>query len=235
MTAAATQKTPRVSAKERRVLDMVAQRGEVDWSRAHKNTVDSLQRKGLLEARLGRDVRGETCAQRIITPAGSAVLAAVPDIFDDLFDDLFDQPQEKAHAMPPKQAATTTESQKARKAQAALARLQTVTDVEIDEHPLLDDEQRRICKALRRAALREERAFTMLTFAEVALRATGNDYAAVSDEGGPVAAKRDREHRRAAILYAYEAVRCGPAIVAETAAERGTLKDLEILASHGLP
>lgn len=114
----------------------------------------------------------------------------------------------------------------------ALARLGAVTDVEIDAHPLLSEDQRQVCKDLRDLAEREHRSFTMLEFAEVALRATGNDYAAVTDRGGPEAARHDQAHRRAAILYVYEAVKAGPPIVAETAADRGTLRDLELLASH---
>ena len=120
---------------------------------------------------------------------------------------------------------------KAQKAKAALARLQTVSIMEIDAHPLLDVTQRKLCKVLRKAALRDQTPFTMLAFAEIALRATGNDYAAY--QSGREAAKCDQLHRRAAILYVYEAVKAGPPIVAETAEARGTLKDLELLVSHG--
>ena len=121
---------------------------------------------------------------------------------------------------------------KAQKAKAALVRLQTVSIIEIDTHPLLDRAQRKLCLVLRKEALREQVPFTMLTFAEIALRATGNDYAAVTDEEGPEAAKCDQLHRRAAILYVYEAMKAGPPIIAETAEERGMLKDLELLVSH---
>ena len=72
----------------------------------------------------------------------------------------------------------------------------------------------------------------MLQFAEIALRASGNNYAAVTDQGGHEAARRDKEHCLAAILYVYEALKAGPDIVTETIAERGTLRDLELLASH---
>ena len=113
---------------------------------------------------------------------------------------------------------------------AAALRLAELTDVEIDGHPLLDQEQREICKSLRNTARREKRPFRMLDFAEIALRATGNDYAATTDQDGFQAAQRDRAHRQAAILYVYEAVKAGPPIIAETADERGTLSDLELLA-----
>ena len=109
-----------------------------------------------------------------------------------------------------------------------------MTNAEIDAHPLLNHEQRAACKALRNLAKKERRPFTMLEFAEMALRATGNAYAAVTDRSGPRAGRCDNAHRRAATLYVYEAIKAGPPIVAETAAERGTLRDLELLASHGV-
>ena len=116
--------------------------------------------------------------------------------------------------------------------QDAAQRLVTLSNVEIDGHPLLDEGQRRICKELRNVAKKDREPFTMLDFAEIALRATGNDYAAITDLGGPRAAHLDAAHRRAAILYVYEAIKAGPAIIAETAGERGTLRDLELLANH---
>jgi hypothetical protein len=115
---------------------------------------------------------------------------------------------------------------------ADLQRLANLSDAEIDAHPLLDRYQQRLCKSFRNAAKRDRSGFTMLEFAEVVLRATGNDYAAVTDRGGREAARRDGDHRKAAILYVYEALKAGPNIVTETIAERGTLRDLELLASH---
>lgn len=109
-----------------------------------------------------------------------------------------------------------------------------LTNAEIDAHPLLDRDQRVTCKARRNLAKKEHRPFTMLEFAEVSLRETGNDYAALTDQGGLWAAWSDDALRRAAILYVYEAVKAGPPIVAETAGERGTLRDIELLASHGV-
>lgn len=107
-----------------------------------------------------------------------------------------------------------------------------MTNAEIDAHPLLNEEQRQLCKSLRSLAKKEPRPFTMLEFAKIALRATGNEYAAVTDQWGPEAARCDDAHRRAAILYVYEAIKAGPPIVAETAGKRGTLRDLELLTSH---
>lgn len=118
-----------------------------------------------------------------------------------------------------------------KKQQAAERRLAELTNLEIDAHPLLDREQREICKNLRNAARKEHRPFTMLDFAEIALRATGNDYAATRDQDGYQAARHDNAHRQAAILYVYEAIKAGPPIISETAGERGTLRDLELLAT----
>lgn len=109
-----------------------------------------------------------------------------------------------------------------------------MTNAEIDAHPLLNHEQRATCKALRNLAKKERRSFTMLEFAKIELRVTGNECAAVPDQWGPEAARCDDAHRRAATLYVYEAIKVGPPIIAETAAERGTLRDLELLASHGV-
>jgi hypothetical protein len=105
-----------------------------------------------------------------------------------------------------------------------------MTNAEIDGHPLLDRDQQKVCKSLNNLAKRENRPFTMLEFAEIALRATGNDYAATSSEDD--AAACDLAHRRAAILYVYEAIKAGPPIISETIVERGTLRDLELLARH---
>jgi hypothetical protein len=118
-----------------------------------------------------------------------------------------------------------------------------MTNAVIDAHPLLNHEQRAACKALRNLAKKERRPFTMLEFAEMALRATGNAYAAVTDRSEPRAGRCDNAHRRAAILYVYEAIKTRSADRrsdgrragdAATAAAQGTLRDLELLASHGV-
>ena len=199
----------KLTANERHALAELAKPvGKRDYSRVHGRTRHALERKGLFGS------NGKPGGA--ITPAGRAALA-VPNIFDDLF-----EAKEQKTAMTTKTAAK----------KAAEARLAIMTNDEIDAHPLLDQEQRRICKGLRNAAKSEGSSFTMLAFAEISLRATGNDYAAVTDQGGHEAARCDDAHRRAAILYVYEAIKAGPAIVAETAGERGTLRDLELLASH---
>lgn len=182
--------------------------------RVHGHTRHALERKGLLRSGNGR---GWT-----VTAAGRAVLYPpdVPNIFDDLFDA---RKKEKETVMPKKTSSANKEAEEA---------VAMMTDVEIDAHPLLDREQQKLCKSLRTIAKRNGDPFTMLQFAEIALRASGNNYAAVTDQGGHEAASRDSEHRQAAILYVYEAIKAGPAIVSETAKQRGTLKDLELLASH---
>jgi hypothetical protein len=76
---------------------------------------------------------------------------------------------------------------------------------DIDDQLMLDAEQRRLCAELNRAA---GNSLTMLEFATIALRAAGNNYAAVTD--GPDSHARvaaDLAHRRAAVLYVYEALK----------------------------
>jgi len=182
-------------------------------NRVHGHTRHALERKGLVCA--GRrgwkiSVAGELALGLASSPPG------VPNIFDDLFD----------------KKETSVAKAKIRKAKTAKAQIEIMTDAEIDGHPLLDRDQQKLCKSLRNVAKRDQQSFTMLEFAEVVLRATGNDYAAVTDRGGHEAAMRDDDHRKAAILYVYEALKAGPDIVAETVAARGTLRDLELLASH---
>jgi hypothetical protein len=112
----------------------------------------------------------------------------------------------------------------------------TVTNAEIDAHPLLTADQRQLCKIFRDKAKDRRASFTMLDFAANCLRATGRDYAeALYAEALDVdeAVAADADHRRAAIFYAYEAIKNGPKIITETMEARGTLKDFELLVSHG--
>lgn len=209
MTVVGAAKRPaKLTAKERHALRELAKPvGKRDYSRVHGRSIDALERKGLFGC------NGKPGGA--LTPAGRAELI-VPNIFDDLFG----AKEQKAMAKT-KTAKKTVETRPA-----------IMTNDEIDAHPLLDPEQRRICKGLRNAAKSDGSSFTMLAFAEISLRATGNNYADVTDQGGHEAARCDYAHRRAAILYVYEAIKAGPAIVAETAGDRGTLRDLELLASH---
>lgn len=77
----------------------------------------------------------------------------------------------------------------------------------IDSHPLLTDSQRTVCAALNRVARSKREEFTMLDFARIALRATGNDYASAIGSDDLEVYAADREHKRAAILYVYEALK----------------------------
>ena len=117
-----------------------------------------------------------------------------------------------------------------------------LTDAEIDAHPLLDDAERRLCKIFRTRSKEAGESFTMLDFACVCLRATGRDYVETFNQDGDgnidsanciATVVADAKHRRAAVLYVYEALKEGPAIVTETIGARGTLRALELLVSHG--
>lgn len=126
-----------------------------------------------------------------------------------------------------------------------LARTDTgtpLTNAQIDTHPLLNDNERRICKILRNHSKEAGESFTMLDFAANCLRATGRDYAEAFDHDGDgnlnspdcaATVLADAKHRRAAVLYVYEALKGGPPIITETIGARGTLRDLELLVSHG--
>jgi len=208
----------KLTATERRGLRTLAKTGSV--ADVNGKTMHALARKGLITG------KGPGGGWKV-TANGRAEIT-VPNIFDDLFD-------KKEPAMPKKPdlcAAHIHEHASAR--DAAFRRLRTVTNVEIDAHPLLTRDQKKLCKIFRDEAAKAGDEFTMLAFAEVTLRASGNDYAAVTNEGGLQAAVNDAAHRRAALLYAYEALKRGPAIVTETIEKRGTLRDIELLVSHGL-
>jgi len=211
----------KLTANERRGLREYAK--TKSWTSVHGRTIHALERKGLIGMIRGR---------RGITPSGRAELA-VPNIFDDLFTKKEPMPKAFDDLFTKKEPMS-----KAKKQEAVLKRLHTVTDVEIDAHPLLDREQQKLCKIFRDNAAKAGDEFTMLDFAKIALRATGKDYAAASEYGHrDLTAARlpalDDLHRRAALLYTYEALKRGPKIVTETIEKRGTLRDIELLASHG--
>jgi hypothetical protein len=228
----------KLTATERRGLRAYKQNGGYHHS-IHAKTLHALRRKGLIH-------------ERRLTPAGEAELAGeaeiiVPDIFDDLFVKKESMPKAKKkpsaipapgdedRALP--RTIIAMEGQ-AFRGEKALKRLRTVTDVEIDAHPLLDREQQKLCKIFRDKAAKDGDEFTMLDFAKLALRAAGKDYATASEYGHTeLAVSRLRAldvlHRHAALLYTYEALKRGPEIVTETIEERDTLRDIKLLASHG--
>lgn len=86
----------------------------------------------------------------------------------------------------------------------------TITNEEIDQHNLLDDEQRKIAKALRNQARKDQRDFTMLDFARIALKATSRDLGELEPEDGARYVMACRDHERAALLFAHEAMRAAP-------------------------
>lgn len=107
---------------------------------------------------------------------------------------------------------------------------------EIDKHPLLDDEQKKMCRIFAQTAARKKEAFTMLQFAEVALRATGNDYADARDGEIHEQARTDLEHRRAAVLYVREAlISCEHEIITQWPEFDTMLQQLDDLVTLGLP
>ncbi len=98
---------------------------------------------------------------------------------------------------------------------------------DIRNHPLLTPDQAEMCEAMAKIAKKTKVKFELLNFAEIALRATGNDYADLRDSedvGEQVDA--DLKHKRAAILYVYEAVRALGCATPEF------LKTLEVLSQE---
>lgn len=92
-----------------------------------------------------------------------------------------------------------------------------LTQAEINEHPILDDELRAICKRLRRTATRmSDKSFTWSDFAEISLRAAARNYAATGDDVTRETVLTDQALKRAALLYAYEAIKnCESGMVSE--------------------
>lgn len=90
----------------------------------------------------------------------------------------------------------------------------------IKAHPILTSDQAVMCRAFARQRAKDGgEPFTLLEFAQIALRATARDYVeALSDDRPRSVASivADREHNQAAMLYAYEQLRaCEEPIVAE--------------------
>jgi hypothetical protein len=105
----------------------------------------------------------------------------------------------------------------------------------IDEHPLLTPELCKLAKHMLRISTTKHETFSLLNFAEINLRATGRDYADVSNINIAALVKADLAHKRAAILYAYEALRASEvALVFEWDGMAEALDTLQIL-STALP
>ena len=86
---------------------------------------------------------------------------------------------------------------------------QPLRNAEIEAHELLDDDQRLMLRVMRTQARRDRSPFTMLDFAQVALRASGVDYAAAYEADDSITARviADAQLRKNAVLYVYEALR----------------------------
>lgn len=82
---------------------------------------------------------------------------------------------------------------------------------EIKAHEILTDEQRMLARTFRKLAQERGESLTWLEFAELSLRASARNYGEACDPqlGNTLAeqALADRELRRNAILYVYEALR----------------------------
>jgi hypothetical protein len=91
-----------------------------------------------------------------------------------------------------------------------------MTNAEIDSHELLDAEQAKLCKVMRNTARSTRETFTLLNFAEIALRAEARDYTAAQELTLSAQVIADARLRRAAILYVYEALKASDvALIAE--------------------
>jgi len=106
-------------------------------------------------------------------------------------------------------------------------------NAEIDAQPLLDQDHRLMCKAMRNQARKDGAEFTMMDFARICLRATAVDYAGAE---GYERISADRSHQHAALLFVYEALKaCDHAIIKEWAEFDTMLQQFEDLCALGFP
>lgn len=89
--------------------------------------------------------------------------------------------------------------------------MKKLTKKQLSEHPLLDHEQIKLTLTFAKISAKKGESFTMLDFAQVALRATALDYTEArdrADASGETDAfvMADRDLKRAAILYVREAL-----------------------------
>jgi hypothetical protein len=109
--------------------------------------------------------------------------------------------------------------------------IKALRNADIDSHPLLDRDQRKIVKIFRN----KDRSITMIDFAKIALRATARDYTNASVEGFSEAIT-DRALRHAALLYVYEALKaCDHDIIRQWPEFDTMLEQLVDLGTLGLP
>lgn len=106
-------------------------------------------------------------------------------------------------------------------------------NAEIDAQPMLDQDQRLMCRMMRNQARKDGAPFTMMDFARIALRATAVDYAGAESYARTVA---DRALQHAALLFVYEALKaCDHNIIKEWPEFGTMLQQLEDLNTLGLP
>lgn len=104
---------------------------------------------------------------------------------------------------------------------------------EIDAQPMLDQDHKLMCKAMRTQSRKDGIEFTMMDFARICLRATAVDYVGAESYEKTVA---DRALQYAALLFVYEALKaCDHAIIKEWPEFDTMLQQLEDLGTLGLP
>ncbi len=108
---------------------------------------------------------------------------------------------------------------------------------EIDAQPMLDRDQKAMCRVMRDTSRRGGGSFTMMNFARIALGAAAVDYASEEcGEDGDPAGGDARSLERAALLFVYEALRhCDHAIIKEWPEFDTMLRQLEDLGTLGIP
>jgi hypothetical protein len=77
-------------------------------------------------------------------------------------------------------------------------------NAEIDAQPMLDQDHKLMCKAMRTQSRKDGTPFTMADFARICLRATAVDFAGAESYERTVA---DRALQKAALVFVYEALK----------------------------
>lgn len=117
--------------------------------------------------------------------------------------------------------------------QEVTAPIKPLRNAEIDAHPLLDRDQRAMCKLMRNM---DGKTFRMFDFARIALHATASDYANADDDDFAERAKTERALHHAALLFIYEALKaCDHDIIKQWPDFDTMLQQLEDLGTLGLP
>jgi hypothetical protein len=111
--------------------------------------------------------------------------------------------------------------------------IKLLRNAEIDSQPMLDQDHKLMCKAMRTRARKDGTPFTMMDFARVRLRTAAIDY--TSDESYERVVV-DAELQRAALTFVYEALKaCGHDIITQWPEFDTMLQQLEDLGTLGFP